>query len=298
MRPAPPMRAATDRPSLVWRAVAIAAGFFLALTLIVLTVARAGPQNTSQAAATAVAQSPDANAGAPAALLLARRKVSTYFDGAANMVCAESVSQAIVGKNGKPIYREDSVFDYQLQASVNNGSLKLTEFRETRKASFRDAARTLLITSGFTSMLLIVHPDYENSYVFEPDGEEPGDSGVLERVRFKAVPGASSPAAMQLRGQSYPIPFSGTLWIDPRTGAVSKLVASVDASLADLGLQAMRSEIHYGMMQFHDPEEAYWMPISATIDVETPRQHWRNVHRFGGCKRFRATIKIEADSKP
>jgi hypothetical protein len=247
-----------------------------------------------------VGTSPDRPPAAAAlpALLLARRNVGNYFAEAANMVCTESVTQAMLGKNDKPFYHEDSAYDYQLRASTDNGTLKLVESRETRKPPFHDAARTLLITNGFTSMLLIAHSDYEDSYTFESDGEETADGVTLSRIRFKPIPGASSPAAMQLRGQSYPIPLSGTLWIDSKTGAVTKLIASVDSSMSDLGLQGMRSEIHYGLMQFHDPEEAYWMPISATIDVQTPRQHWRNVHRFGSCKRFRATIKIYPEKKP
>ena len=104
---------------------------------------------------------------------------------------------------------------------------------------------------------------------------------------------------MQLRGRNYPIPLSGTIWIEPQSGAVVKLVASMESSLSDLGLQAMRSEIHYATVNFHDPEESYWMPVSAVIDVETLRQHWRNIHRFTGYKRFKATIQVEqAESKP
>jgi hypothetical protein len=167
------------------------------------------------------------------------------------------------------------------------------EARDTRKAAFRDSARTLLITNGFTSMLLIIHPSYEASYTFEPGGEETADGVTYARVRFKAVPGAASPAALQLRGQSYPIPLSGTIWIEPQSGAIAKLVSTMDSSLHDLGLAGLRSEIHYAMVRFHDPDESYWMPISANIDVETPRQHWRNIHRFTNYKRFRATIQVE-----
>jgi hypothetical protein len=215
------------------------------------------------------------------------------------VVCTENVTQALVGKNGKANYREDSVFDYQMQASTNSGSLRLVESRDTRKAAFRDSARSLLITNGFTSMLLIIHPTYETSYTFEPGGTESIDGITYVRIHFKPVPGASSPAAMQLRGKNYPIPLSGTMWIEPQSGAVTKLVASMDSSLSDLGLQAMRSEIHYATVNFHDPEESYWMPVSAVIDVETPRQHWRNIHRFAGYKRFKATIQVEqAESKP
>jgi len=233
------------------------------------------------------------------ALLRARNTVEKYFEQAANVVCTENVTQAVIGKNGRADYREESVFDYQLQANTNSGSLRLVESRDTRKAAFRDSARTLLITNGFTSMLLIIHPAYESSYTFEPAGEESIDGATFAKINFKAIPGASSPAALQLRGQNYPIPLSGTIWIEQQTGSVAKLIATMDSSLSDLGLQGMRSEIHYATVHFHDPEESYWMPVSAVIDVETARQHWRNIHRFAGYKRFRATIQVEeAEKKP
>src|SRR5207248_3817912 len=96
----------------------------------------------------------------------ARQSVDKFFEQSTNVVCTENVSQAVVGKNGKVDYREDSVFDYQLQSSPTSGSLKLVESRDTRKAAFRDSSRTLLITNGFTAMLLIMHPSYESSYAF------------------------------------------------------------------------------------------------------------------------------------
>jgi hypothetical protein len=234
-----------------------------------------------------------------AALQKARLSVEKFFEQSTNVVCTETVSQGIVGKNGKVNYNEDSIFDYQLQANTNSGSLKLVESRDTRKAAFRDSSRTLLITNGFTSMLLIMHPEYESSYTFTPTGQESVDGVTYVKVDFKAVPGAASPAALQLRDHNYPLPLSGTIWIEPQSGAVAKLVAAVDSSLSDLGLKGMRSEIHYARIQFHDPDESYWMPISAVIDVETMRQHWRNVHRFTGYKRFRATIRVEnLETKP
>jgi hypothetical protein len=239
-------------------------------------------------AASDIAASPEITA-----LLRARKSVEKFFDQASNVVCTENVTQAMVGKNSKVNYREDSVFDYQMQSNLGSGAQRLVETRETRKAAFRDSSRTLLITNGFTSMLLIIHSSYETSYRFEPGGEEAVDGVTYEKVYFKAVPGTSSPAALQLRGQNYPLPLSGTIWIERDSGAVAKLIASMDASLSDVGLQGMRSEIHYAIVRFHDPDESYWMPVSAIIDVETPKQHWRNIHRFTGYKRFRATIQVE-----
>ena len=233
------------------------------------------------------------------ALQKARLSVDKFFEQSTNVVCTENVSQSVIGKNGKVNYSENSVFDYQLQAAPNGGSLKLVESRDTRKAAFRDSSRTLLITNGFTAMLLIMHPSYESSYTFDPAGQESVDGVRYLRINFKAVPGAASPAALQLRGHNYPLPLSGTIWLEPQSGAVAKLVALLDSSLSDLGLQGIRSEIHYSIVRFHDPDESYWMPASAVIDVQTPRQHWRNIHRFSGYKRFRATIRVEnLETKP
>lgn len=225
-------------------------------------------------------------------LLLARKHIDSFFEQAGNVVCNEEVSQTLVGKNGKAIYREDSAFEYQLLANTRSGSLKLVESREARKEAFRDADKTLLITNGFASMLLVLHQNFEPSYTFQPAGEEVVDGRALIKIHFKPVPGASSPAAMQLRSRNYPLPLTGDVWIERETGSVVRLIASLDSSLDDLGLHALRSEIHYSIVQFHDPEEAYWMPASAVIDVETPKQHWRNVHRFTSYRRFRATIQI------
>ena len=238
-----------------------------------------------------------ANPGSPGSamepLLQARKNVSLFFEQSANVVCGESITQLVIGKNEKPAYREESKYDYQLQATSDGGSLKLLESRETRKQAFRDASRTLLLTKGFASLLLIVHPKYESSYEFEPAGDENDGAVSMAKFNFKSISGASSPAALQLRGKNYPLPLSGTIWIDTSTGAITRLTAAVDSSLSDLGLKGMKSDIHYALVQFHDPDEAYWMPVSATIDLETPLQHWRNVHRFAGYKRFRASIEIE-----
>lgn len=242
---------------------------------------------------TAAAASTVDSSAAMQALTRARESVEKFFERSANVVCAESITQTIIGQNGKPSYREESKYDYQLEASNANGALKLVESRDARKLPFRDPARTLLVTNGFASLLLIVHPQYETSYQFQPAGEEVLDGITVEEIHFTPIPGASSPAALRLRGRNYPLPLSGMIWIEKDTGAITRMTAAIDSSLSDLGLKGMTSDIHYALVQFHDPEEAYWMPVSATIDLQTPLQHWRNVHRFTAYRRFRATIQIE-----
>ena len=278
----------------------------LALLVLVVAILACTALLSAQTSASLAASAPASSAADPAflasandSLLRSRHLIDKFFEQAANVVCDEDVAQTLVGKNGKPIYREESVFDYQLQASNRSGSLKLVESRDARKAAFRDPNKTLLITNGFASMLLILHQDYEPSYTFQPVGEEVIDGRTLVKIHFIPVAGASSPAAIQLRSRNYPLPLTGDIWIERETGSVVKLISSLAAPMDDLGLHELRSEIHYSVVQFHDPEEAYWMPASAIIDVETPKQHWRNVHRFTSYRRFRATIQVQfGDDKP
>jgi hypothetical protein len=136
--------------------------------------------------------------------------------------------------------------------------------------------------------------------VFTPVGEESLEGRVALKMHFKAVPGSSSPAALQLRGRNYPLPLAGDIWVDRETGAVVKLSAGLDGSFEDLGLRSLHADVEYAPVPFHEPEEAYWMPSIAVIDVETPKQHWRNVHRFSAYRRFRSTTEeVQAgDQKP
>jgi hypothetical protein len=267
---------------------------WLAFAQIAVLAMLAGPCLAQETSAVSPAPTPSALD----ALALARKHVREYLEKFSDLTCRESVTQLVLNSSGHTIYRENSAYDYQFQADGHGDSLKFNETRQTRNPAFRDPARTLLVTTGFASLLLLVHPMYESSYEFEPAGMETLGGASYAVVRFTPVPGAASPASLRLRGRNYPLPFSGTLWIDPRSGAIVKLVASVDSSLSDLGLKRLRSEVHYATHGFHDPEASLWIADSAVIDVETPRQHWRNIHHFTEYKRFSVNVHEEIGQLP
>jgi hypothetical protein len=269
----------------IWLASAILLGGILACAALLQAQE---VSNQSSQANTAFAER------AGDALTHARTRIDSFFEQTSNVVCREDVSQMLIGTNGKTMYHEDSRFEYQMEASSRGGTLKLVESRESRKAAFRDPNRPLLITNGFASLLLVLHRNYASSFVFTPVAEEIVDGRATARIHFESLPGTASPVAIQLRDHNYPLPLTGEIWIDEASGAVVRLAASLQQPMDDLGLRALHSDIRYSLVQFHDPEEAYWMPSSATIDVQTPKQHWRNVHRFLEYRRFRATIQVNA----
>src|SRR6202166_1153755 len=120
-------------------------------------------------------------------LVRARKNVQEYFDKFSDLTCKESVTQYVLNGSGHSIYRENSAYDYQFEATSASGTLKFNETREVRNPSYRDPARTLLVTTGFASLLLVAPPLYEGSYVFEPDGAETIDGVSYTRVHFSPV---------------------------------------------------------------------------------------------------------------
>ena len=232
------------------------------------------------------------------ALARTRKYVQEYFERFSDLICKESVTQLVLNGSGRTIYRENSAYDYQFQSSDQTGSWKFNEIRVSRSPAFRDPARTLLVTTGFASLLLVAHPMYEASYAFAPDGEEALDGTSYLKIHFTPIAGAPSPATLRLRGRNYPLPLSGTLWIDPRSGAVVKLEATVDSGLSDIGLAGMHSEVHFALHPFHDRADSVWVPETAAIDVETPHQHWRNLHHFTAYKKFDVNVQEQIGETP
>jgi hypothetical protein len=93
-----------------------------------------------------------------------------------------------------------------------------------------------------------------------------------------------------LRGREYPLDLEGTAFIDRTSGAVVKINAALEYSMEDVGLRALRTEVQYAPVSFQGVSQPYWLPSSAVIDVESPRQHWRNLHRFTSYHRFTTSV--------
>jgi hypothetical protein len=123
------------------------------------------------------------------------------------------------------------------------------------------------------------------------------DGHKLEKVTFQHVPGMKSPAALALRGREYPLELTGTAWIDPQTGSIAKIQAGIGDALVDVGLKSLSSEIDFAPVTFSDSKQVYWFPAQARIEVETPRQHWRNLHQFTAYKKFSVSTEEQVIRK-
>ena len=221
--------------------------------------------------------------------------VSGLLDEFSDVKCTERVTQERLGKNGKVEYKEDSAYDYLVILSNSGGELTLDESRVEQQQAAHKKQISMLVTNGFAMGFLVFHPYYANSFEFRDEGDETANGQLLRKVHFRHVRGTRSPTALSLRGREFPLELEGDAWIDPATGAITRMISAIPAGIADLGLRSLRSEVEYAPAPFHDAGPPPWLPVTATIEVETARQHWRNTHRFSDYKRFSVSTQENVD---
>ncbi len=221
-----------------------------------------------------------------------------FLDQFSDVKCTEQVRQEKLGKDDKVELKEDSIYDYLVILTNTGGQLNLSESRIPVHEAKRDRKNTsMLLSNGFATLFLVFHPLYSEAFKFALAGEESIGGRVLQKISFEHVRGMKSPAALALRGREYPLELSGTAWIDPQTGSIAKIEAGISDTLQDVGLKALSSEIDFAPMPFPDSKQVYWFPTQARVEVETPRQHWRNLHQFTAYKKFSVSTEEQVIKK-
>lgn len=215
------------------------------------------------------------------------REVSKFLDQFSEVKCTEQVSQSKLSKSGRTDIRENSTFDYFVVLQADNDELMLSESRLAEKRPGDPGKTTpLLLTNGFSTLFLIFHPYYRSGFRFDGLVAEIVDGQRLERVHFTHIPGARTPAALAVRGREYPLDLAGTAWIDPATDQITRIEASLAHDMRDVGLVGLSVAVDYAPVSLPGWTQQFRFPSIATVDVESLRQRWRNIHRFTKYKRF------------
>lgn len=241
------------------------------------------------------------NAGKlPSLLQRTGEQMSEYVERFSDVRCSEKVIQEKYKNNGndKVDHKEESTYDYLVILSNNGGELSLSESRLPVKEAKADKKnRSMLVSNGFATLFLVFHPLYANSFDFTEAGDEVVDGRRLTKVAFRHIRGTRTPAALALRGREYPLELSGTAWIDTETAAITRISGGVENTMADVGLNTLQTDVVFAPFPFKDLEKTYWFPQRAVVEVETPRQHWRNTHEFTNYKRFSVSAEEQVANK-
>jgi len=229
----------------------------------------------------------------------ASQRVSDFLDQFSNVKCVEQVTQTKLKPNGKVELEEQSTFDYLVILTNAGGELSLDESRLPVKQATADRKKdiSMLLSNGFGTLFLVFHPYYAGSFEFTDTGSEMIEGHNARKVHFVHTRNTRSIAALALRGREYPLELSGNAWVDPETGNILRMEAGIGSTLEDVGMKTMASSVRFAPIAFSKDQPVYWFPSEAVVEVETPKQHWRNTHHFSSYKQFSVTTEEHVASK-
>lgn len=221
------------------------------------------------------------------------QQASSFLARLSHVRCLEQVTQQKLDAAGHLQYTENGAYDYFILFHSGDDEMLLNESRvEVTRPGQGKKNVSLLLTNGFSTLFLIFHPYYRNSFRFAAEQVDAINGTAYLRVHFVAIPGTRSPAALAVRGREYPLQLTGTAWINPATGAVARIQAGLANDMQDVGVRSFSAEVEYAPVQLPGSTESFRLPVLATVSLETPRQHWSNVHRFTDYRRFGVDFKI------
>ncbi len=282
---------------------ALGAGLITLGVMTALLAANPGlyaQDNAAPARPSAAASGAHGQANLDELLSRTSQQVSAFVDQFSEVKCTEHVLQERFADNNKVERRTESTYDYLVILTNNGGELSLDESRlavDKSSGKGKKENAPLLISNGFATLFLIFHPYYTGSFQFADLGRETVDGKQLAKIHFEHIPNTKSVAALAVRGREYPLELSGTAWIEPDSGAIAKLDAGVDRAIEDIGLKSLRSEVEFARVHFGQQLSEAWFPQQATVEVETPRQHWRNTHKFSDYKKFSVSTEEQVANK-
>ena len=222
---------------------------------------------------------------------LAARAAEQAIAGLSSVACTETVIETKLNQKEKTEERRKRTFDYLVLLDTEDGELSVTESRIEQGGEKKTEAQPLLASTGFATLGLILHPYYQNSFEFSDLGLVEEGGRQWRRLGFEFRPGKRSPSVLRAGAREYPLAWKGEARLDPATGHVASIQASLGAQLEEIGLESLEASVRYGPPNLKDASRdmAEWLPLEAIIDLKTHHQHWRNVHTFGGYKHFDVT---------
>lgn len=210
----------------------------------------------------------------------------------------EDVTEQKLKKNEKVAYQRRETFDSITRLHFEESGLKVEEQQIREKAPSRYEPRPLLSTFGFSVLTMVFHPYYAASFRFGQAQDSVQDGKTVAEIHFEYLPGNPSPAVYQMANVERPLSLSGNAWIDPATGRILRIEAFAGTELTDLGIKSIHADVQFGPVSLRDETQPQWLPVLATVDLETPRQHWRNIHRFLDYRKYRVTTNLPEAFKP
>lgn len=219
------------------------------------------------------------------------QNVAALFHNFPDTISVEDVRQETLGRRGKVENSLDQKFQYLLLAQTEKIGLGLQEYR-TDSSGAPTAPHGLeggfMITAGFASDALILHPDYQSGSDFRYLGRETLDGHLTEVVAFAERPNLAKMIERFNDGKtSVLILVQGVAWIDSTTDQIIRIRTDLLKPQSQVRLTQQTTEINYSAVQFKGLNSSLWLPHEVVVTVEWKGKTFRNSHQYSDFKLYK-----------
>jgi len=210
----------------------------------------------------------------------------------------EDFVQQKLKNNDRVAYKQETFFDSIIRLHFDDGKINVDEQRLIERLPRKPESRPLMSTYGFSTLAMIFHPYYESSFRFTDGGVDSLQGKALTEIHFVHIPGTPTPVLYQMVGADKPMEVSGTAWVDPATGDIYRIQAGLDFNSENVGVKKIRADLTFSPITLKGQINPEIFPSVATIDLETAKQHWRNIHHYSDYRAYRVSTNFPgADSQ-
>ena len=218
--------------------------------------------------------------------------------GFSNTISTELIRQTQLASNGKPRMARSLECSYVFVQRNVNGHTQIDEYRGNKEGHPLSPGKTeggFMVTSGFVSTLMILHPEFQTQTTYRFLGSQSLAGQPTYVVGFAQKPKSPSPLGrfVLALGNVTPFYLQGIAWISP-DHLVMRLRTDLLHPVSRISLTRETSEIDYRPYHFLSSPTTFLLPNRVTVSVEWGRKRLRNEHIFSKFQLF--NVEVHEDS--
>jgi len=224
--------------------------------------------------------------------------VAEFFANFPNTSSVEEIHQEKLRRKQKVDAALDQKFRYLCLTPTEDWGLGFNEYRADawgRRAWPQGMKDGFMLTSGFASAGLVLHPGYQSQADFRYLGRQKVNGRDAYVIAFAQQPTKAKLNGAFKHGETSVTTFSqGLAWIDSQSYQITRLRTDLLKPLPEINLERETTEIAFSEVHFKGVAAGFWLPQQVTVAVDWDGKHFRNEHRYSEFKLFNveATEKI------